>query len=286
MKVTVAAPAKINLTLEITGRRPDGYHTVEMVMQAIDMTDTVSVEESPSGLVLEVSDPTLPADESNTAYKAAKLYCEAAGIPPHFRLSVTKTIPMQAGLAGGSADAAGTLVALNALCDHRLSLEELMAVAAKVGADVPFCLVGGTRLATGIGTDLSLLPAMPDGWIVVAKPAVGVSTADAYRAVDAKTFDTKNADGMQKALKSGDVAAIGREMYNRFAMVMPIPEVERLVDRLKQMGACGACMTGSGSAVIGLFDSESAATAAAAGLRKECDTVAVCRPSSHGPQIV
>ncbi len=286
MKVTVKAPAKINLTLEITGRLPNGYHTVEMVMQAIDLTDTVSVQPGGNGLSLTLSDPTLPVDEHNTVYKAAKLYCEAAGIRPDFRLEVTKNIPMQAGLAGGSADAAATLVALNTLCDHRLSLEQLLEIGAAVGADVPFCLVGGTKLATGIGTTLSPLPAMPDGFIVVLKPAVGVSTAEAYRAVDAKTFERKTAEKMCRALESGNLAAVGREMYNRFAEAMPITDVETLVSRLEELGALGACMTGSGSAVVGLFDTESAAKTAEQALKSLCQQTAVCSPCSTGPIVV
>ncbi len=286
MKVTVKAPAKINLTLEITGRLPNGYHTVEMVMQAIDLTDTVSVQPGGEGLFLTLSDPTLPVDEHNTVYKAAKRYCEAAGIRPDFRLDVIKNIPMQAGLAGGSADAAATLVALNTLCDHRLSFEQLLEIGAAVGADVPFCLVGGTQLATGIGTTLSPLPAMPDGFIVVLKPAVGVSTAEAYRAVDAKTFACKTSEKMCRALESGSLVAVGREIYNRFAEALPIPEVENLVSRLKDMGALGACMTGSGSAVIGLFDTESAAKAAKEALQALCEQTALCRPCSTGPLVV
>ncbi len=286
MKLTVKAPAKINLTLEITGRLPNGYHTVEMVMQTIDLYDTVSVEPGGDRLSLTIEGADLPADEHNTAYKAAKLYCEATGIPPHFRLNITKNIPMQAGLAGGSADAAATLVALNTLCDNRLSPERLAEIGAAVGADVPFCLFGGTRLATGIGTTLSPLPAMPDCSIVVLKPAVGVSTAEAYRAVDAKAFEVKSSDRMIEALQSGEIAAVGQETYNRFSEALPIPEVERLVDRLKELGACGACMTGSGSAVIGLFGTEAAALEAEQAVRSLCEQTAICRPCQTGPFVV
>lgn len=286
MKVTVAAPAKINLTLEVTGRRPDGYHTVEMVMQTIDLTDRITAEKTAGDLTLAVSGAALPTDESNTVMCAAKRYCEIAAVPPHFHLTVQKNIPLQAGLAGGSADAAGALIALNALCGNRLSHRDLCEIGAAVGADVPFCLTGGTALATGIGTLLSPLPPLPDCRMAVLKPFIGISTADAYRAIDTATFVPQTADAMLRALTEADLIAVGREMMNRFAQMLPVPAITQLSEGLLSAGALGACMTGSGSAVIGLFTEEKAAATAVAALQSQCAQTAVCCPWRGGPRIV
>lgn len=286
MSIRVAAPAKINLTLDVTGRLPNGYHTVEMVMQTIDLTDIVEI--SPSDrLALSVGDAVLPADESNTAWKAACLYSEKIGVLPHFAITLHKHIPMQAGLAGGSADAAGVLVGLNALFDNRLSVEELCEIGAKVGADVPFCILGGTMCATGIGTDLKALPPMPQSYIVVAKPFCGVSTAAAYNAIDTLPYPEEgHAAAMQTALATADIRKIGACMHNRFAQVLRISEVETLVSALRDAGACGACMTGSGSAVIGVFADAQAANAVANTLRAACQQVSVCHPWQGGPKVL
>lgn len=286
MSITVAAPAKINLTLDVTGRLPNGYHTVEMVMQTIDLTDTVEIRPA-AALSLSVGDAPLPADESNTAWKAASLYSERIGVQPHFAITLHKNIPMQAGLAGGSADAAGVLVGLNALFDNRLSQKELCEIGAKVGADVPFCILGGTMCAVGIGTDLETLPSMPDCFIVVAKPFCGVSTGAAYAAIDSVPYPLKKyTDGMKAALLTEDIAAVGSSMHNRFAEVLQIREVETLVSKLRAGGALGACMTGSGSAVIGIFTEKLTAEACAAQLQPLCEKAGVCRPWRGGPKIL
>ncbi len=286
MGVTVAAPAKINLTLDVTGRLPNGYHTVEMVMQTIDLTDTVQVSPAQS-FSLSVGETDLPTDESNTAYKAVKFYSEAVGIPPHFAVTLHKNIPMQAGLAGGSADAAGVLVACNALCGERLSVEALCEIGAKIGADVPFCIRGGTMLATGIGTDLETFPAMSDCYIVVAKPYCGVSTAAAYAAIDSMPYPSEtHTAAMRTALMADDVSAVGKELYNRFYDTLRIREVQTLVQQLRENGACGATMTGSGSAVIGLFTDEQTAKKCADMLKLFCEQTAVCRPWQGGPRVI
>ncbi len=286
MGVIVAAPAKINLTLDVTGRLPNAYHTVEMVMQTIDLTDTVEVSLAQS-FSISVGETNLPTDESNTAYKAVKFYSEAAGIPPHFAVNLHKNIPMQAGLAGGSADAAGVLVACNALCDNRLSVDALCDIGAKIGADVPFCIRGGTMLATGIGTDLEVLPAMPDCYIVVAKPPCGVSTAAAYAAIDSMPYPSKtHTAAMRAALAAGDVTEVCKEMYNRFYEALRIREVQTLVQQLRENGALGATMTGSGSAVIGVFTEKQAAQNCVDILKPFCEQTAVCRPWQGGPCVI
>ncbi len=286
MGVIVAAPAKINLTLDVTGRLPNGYHTVEMVMQTIDLTDTVEVSAADS-FSLSVGEVDLATDQSNTAYKAVKLYSETLGILPHFSVCLHKNIPMQAGLAGGSADAAGVLVACNTLCENRLSTDALCEIGAKIGADVPFCIRGGTMLATGIGTDLETFPAMPDCYIVVAKPRCGVSTAAAYAAIDSLPYPLKtHTAAMREALAARDVPAVGKGLYNRFYEALRIHEVQTLVQQLRENGACGATMTGSGSAVIGMFTDEKAAQSCVAVLQPFCEQATVCRPWQGGPHVI
>lgn len=283
-RITVAAPAKVNLTLHIPARLENGYHAVEMVMQTVTLFDRVTVEEA-QGLHIAADMPLTENEADNTAYRAATLFADAVGVLPHFRITLRKHIPLQAGLAGGSADAAGTLVALNKLCGTPLTMDELCTLGAKVGADVPFCLRGGTMLATGIGTALAPLPLLPDCCFVIAKPAFGVSTAAAYAAVDNAPFRPAT-DAMQRALQTGDLFAVGAAMENRFAQVLCLAEVDRLCDALKKTGALGACMTGSGSAVIGLFETKAAAGAAQSAVDPLCAFSAVAAPFCGGPQII
>lgn len=286
MSVRVEAPAKVNLSLDVTGRLDNGYHTVKMVMQTVSLTDTVEVTPADQ-LSLSIEGADLEVNEHNTAWKAVLLYSEKCGILPHFAVTLYKRIPMQAGLAGGSADAAGVLVGLNALNGNRLSLDELREIGAKIGADVPFCIKGGTALATGIGTDLAPLSPLNDCYIVVVKPHCGVSTAAAYAAIDGVPYsENTHSDAVVSALMAGDVSAVGCAMQNRFAEVLNIPEVNALVAALGDGGALGACMTGSGSAVIGLFDNKAVADACAERLAPFVETAVVCRPWHGGPKIV
>ncbi len=286
MNVRVEAPAKINLSLDVTGRLPNGYHTVKMIMQTVSLTDTVDIAPAEQ-LSVRVEGADLTADEHNTAWKAVLLYTEKIGVPPHFAVTLHKRIPMQAGMAGGSADAAGVLVGLNALFDNRLSQTELCELGAKIGADVPFCILGGTMLATGIGTDLQAVTPLADCFIVAAKPFCGVSTAAAYAAIDTLPFpEQTHTDDVFSALVSKDVAAVGAAMHNRFAQVLNIPEVQSLIDALKAKGAVGACMTGSGSAVVGVFTDKASADACVRAITPQCETAVVCCPWRGGPKIV
>lgn len=283
-RITVAAPAKVNLTLHIPARLENGYHAVETVMQTVTLFDRVTAEKA-QGLHIAADMPLTENEADNTAHRAATLFADAVGVLPHFRIAIQKHIPLQAGLAGGSADAAGTLVALNKLCGTPLTADELCALGARVGADVPFCLRGGTMLATGIGTALAPLPPLPDCCFVIAKPAFGVSTAAAYAAVDGAPF-LPATDAMQRALQTGDLFAVGAAMENRFAQVLRLAEVDRLCDALKKAGALGACMTGSGSAVIGLFETKAAAEAAQSAVGSLCAFSAVAAPFCGGPKTI
>ena len=275
--------AKINLTLHVTGIRPDGYHEIRSVMHTIDLCDTVTLTAQESGITLSLSDPTLPTDEKNTAFAAAQRFLSLPGCPlGGVAIHVEKRIPQQAGLAGGSADAAAVLRGLNRMCGGRLSTDELCALGTRVGADVPFCTVGGAALACGIGEQLSALPTLPPRTVlVVCKPPVGVSTKAAYAAVDAVPLRPE-ADGEEEraviaGLRSGDLAAVGAHISNVFERALALPEVEEICAAAEVFSPCGVRMSGSGSAVYALFEEEEAAAACAAALRRYGETF-LCRP--------
>lgn len=287
MNVTVEAPAKINLTLDVVGRRDDGYHLVETVMQAVDLCDRVTVRrtDKPGAVSLVCDDARVPDGPDNTAVRAAAAFFEACGLPnPGVEIELRKRIPLQAGLAGGSADAAGTLVALDRLMDTRMTAAELCAVAETVGADVPFCVLGAAAYAEGIGTILTPLPSLPDCAVVIAKPLDGVSTAEAYRLVDRAALTRRPHTGAAvDAVCAGDLAAVAHGLCNVFEEALALPEVAAIGQVMREHGTLGCRMTGSGSAVFGLFDNEEAARRCAAALRRDYDEVFQCRPCPHGP---
>lgn len=287
MSVTVEAPAKINLTLDVTGRRDDGYHLVETVMQAVDLCDRVTVRriDKPGSLSLACDDERVPAGPDNTAVRAAAAFFKACGlVNPGVEIRLRKRIPMQAGLAGGSADAAGTLVALDRLMDTRMTSAELCAVAETVGADVPFCVLGAAAYAEGTGTILTPLPSLPDCTVVIAKPIGGVSTAEAYRLVDRAAITRRPHTGtVVNALCVGDLATVAHELCNVFEEALALPETMAIQQVMRDYGTLGSRMTGSGSAVFGLFDSEETARRCTAALRRDYDQVFQCRPCPHGP---
>ena len=287
MNVTVEAPAKINLTLDVVGRRDDGYHLVETVMQAVDLCDRVTVRrtDKPGAVSLLCDDARVPDGPDNTAVRAAAAFFAACGLPnPGVEIGLRKRIPLQAGLAGGSADAAGTLVALDRLMDTRMTAAELCAVAETVGADVPFCVLGAAAYAEGIGTILTPLPSLPDCAVVIAKPLDGVSTAEAYRLVDRAALTRRPHTGAAvDAVCAGDLAAVAHGLCNVFEEALALPEVAAIGQVMREHGTLGCRMTGSGSAVFGLLDNEEAARRCAAALRRDYDEVFQCRPCPHGP---
>lgn len=286
----VAAPAKINLTLDITGRRADGYHELVMIMQAVDLCDTVELTATRTGdMTLKIEGADLTDSPQNTARRAAQLmwpHRPTADFGVHITLH--KQIPMQAGLAGGSADAAAVLVGLNTLWGAPLSSPELSRLAAQIGADVPFCLCGGAALATGIGTDLQPLTPLPSSLpLVIAKPAVGVSTAAAYAAVDgAENLQLSRTNEVIAAMRDGRVADVAARLNNAFAQALDLPEVAALTESMRRHRPLGCCMSGSGSAVFALFETETAALRCAATLHTAGYFSTVCHPTPHGAVVV
>lgn len=288
MKVTVCAPAKINLTLNIEGRREDGYHLLSSVFQSVSLSDRVDIEEiDESGIVLTLSDPLLPCDRRNTAYRAAELFFEKTAIAPAVHIHVTKLIPQQAGLGGGSADAAGVLVGLNNLYGSPLDLRELCVLGEKVGADVPFCIIGGTAMVTGIGEIIERLPNLPLCRVVIAKPDVGVSTTAAYAAVDSVQTIPADQSAMRTAIDNGDLRSIGVLLSNAFEQALELPQIQLILETMRGFSPLGCMMSGSGSAVYALFDVDDEENISAC-VNALSQTVEVhcCAPISHGPLVM
>ncbi len=288
MKVTVKAPAKINLTLDIVGKRPDGYHDVAMVMQTVSLYDTVTVERlDGGGEEIEVSCPAypdVPVDDANIVCKAVRAFCKETGSPRiPLRITIDKVIPTQAGLAGGSADGAAVVLALNLLYETHLKTAEMAQICARFGSDVPFCLLGGTMLATGTGTTLKKLPAMPRCFIVLCKPGISVSTAQAYAACDARPpKGFLYTDELVGRLYSRDIRGLSNCLYNEFEQVMELPVINEIKKTMIECGASGASMSGSGSAVYGIFLKEKKAQQCVNILKENYDKVFLTAPTKTG----
>ena len=267
MRLRLNAYAKINLFLDVLRRREDGYHDIRSVMQTVSLHDTLTVECTAGDAIVLSSDAEgLPLGEANLAYRAAVRFLDAAGITAAVKIHIEKRIPVSAGLAGGSTDAAAVLVALNRIHGEPFDLDALCAIGKTLGADVPFCIRGGTCEVSGIGEGLSPLSPMPPLPMVVCKRGEGISTPWAYRRLD-ELYDNFTgkyeggtaADGVYgallKALAENDDAALAHSLYNVFeSAVLPVhPEACALRTRLVSLGASAALLSGSGPSVFGVF---------------------------------
>lgn len=265
-----SACAKVNLTLDVLSKRPDGYHDLSSVMQTISLRDDVEIDldtGKPWQICCEKED--IPNDERNLAWKAARLFFDSMGCEPDgLSIRITKRIPSQAGLGGGSADAAAVLRTLNRWKNGPFSVYELCDLGARIGSDVPFCVLGGTALAEGRGEKLTKLPDAPKMFFTVCKPELSFSTPDLFRSLDATALSERpETEKMRAALRSADVQSVGKLLCNVFeqAVIRGHPEISRIKTALMTHGALGSLMTGSGSAVYGIFDVlEDARTACAA----------------------
>ena len=267
MKCMEKAYAKVNLTLQVGSRRPDGYHAVMSVMQRISLWDTVTVERGTGRDTLLCSVPVTENVDDNLCMKAARAFFAETGTKSDgVTITLEKHIPVQAGLGGGSSDAAAVLRALRTLYAPDISDGRLETLAARLGSDVPFFIRGGTQLATG--------------WFVVVKPDEGYSTAEMYRRLDEPgSVLVRNSRYMQDAVAANNVHAVAVELHNSFERVVPKDSSLRTIkDALRAQGALGTLLSGSGSAVFGLFDDQSAAAAAAEALKKTWPWVFVARP--------
>lgn len=276
MTLNLIAPAKINLSLDVLGRRVDGYHNVEMVMQTIGLWDSINFQlRTDHQVQIRCNHPSVPTAEGNIAYKAASLLKELTG-KGHLGATITieKNIPVAAGLGGGSADAAAVLKGLNALWDLKLSPRELARAGLHLGADVPFCLMGGTAIARGIGEILTPLPPPSSLWVVLLKPNVGVSTAEIYhRYNDAVVARRPNTDALVAALAAGSKDAIAEAMANVLESVTfsLLPELGQLKQQAMEYGAFASQMTGSGPTIFALAADRRQAEVICNGLKSQVD---------------
>ena len=242
MEIKLKAPAKINLSLDVLGKRPDGYHELATVMQTVDLYDEITLSDNDSGKVTVSCDyEGVPCDDSNICAKAAYKFFDACRLPVSgVHIRIDKTIPTQAGLAGGSSDGAAVIVGLNCLFNTKLTPKEMLDIGERVGADVPFCIEGGTKLCTGIGATMRRLPSLHGVFIVICKPdTVSVSTAEAYRKVDALPPHPCYTDEMVKALCSRDLFMITSTIFNDFEPALQIPEVVAIKKRMLDCKAKG-----------------------------------------------
>lgn len=290
-KITISSPAKINLSLDVTGIREDGYHLISSVMQTVSLCDTVQImENGKKKISLFCNLPYVPRDERNIVWKAAELFFRETGLEnPGIFLNIRKKIPVGAGLAGGSGNAAAVLLGLNTLFSGGLSEKQLAELGAKCGADVPYCFYGGTMLATGIGDQLEEVTPMPACHILLAKPGRGAATPKIYQLLDEmgieKHPDTEN---LLAALKQ-DAAAVAAEMGNVLEPVTAslCDEIIPLKEEMLKSGALGAMMSGSGSTVFGIFSQDAAARQCAKEIKdrhQNCFTY-VAKPVCHGVKI-
>ncbi len=280
LKLLVKAPAKINLSLDVLHKRPDGYHEVEMIMTTIDLADRIELALLDSDVIKIVSlNRFVPDDQRNLAYQAANILKEKFHVKKGVEIKIEKNIPVAAGLAGGSSDAAAVLRGLNKLWDLGLTLDELAVIGAEIGSDVSFCVYGGTALATGRGEIIKELPAPPVCWVILAKPFIGVSTADIYKRLDVETIEHPNTEKMIESISSKDYdqmcESVGNVLEN--VTLSLYPEVAQIKEQICKFGADAVLMSGSGPTVFGLIQHDSRMNRVYNGLRGFCDQVFAVR---------
>lgn len=287
--VKVLAPAKINFTLDITGKLDNGYHTVDMVMQSVDLYDVVTVEKNTAEINLTCDKDFVPCNSSNTAYKAVQLFSEHCNIDCTVDIHIQKNIPAQAGMAGGSTDGAAVLVALNELYQTNLTIDELAMIGSKIGADVPFCFYGGTMLATGIGTTLEKIEhnlQLNNYYILLCKPYVNVSTPLAYKKSDERPFSSVvHSKAVIKAMQNNDINGFCNQLYNDFDSLLMIDEVQHIKTVMKENGALASVMSGSGPTVYGVYSTKEQAENTSELLKSEYSDVFVAKTCDNGCKI-
>lgn len=258
--ITKKAYAKVNLGLDVIGRREDGYHEVRMIMQTVDICDvlTFTRQERP-GIVVTTDKEELPGDESNLIYKAARLVTETCSVREGIKIELQKRIPMAAGMAGGSTDAAAVFHGMNEMFGLGMDEDEMCALGVKIGADIPYCIKGGTALAEGIGEILTKLPDAPACVVLVAKPDIDVSTRYVYENLHAESLEYHpDIDGMRAAIEEGDLRGMAERMGNvlETVTVNAYPVIREIKEVMKKSGAWNALMSGSGPTVFGIFGEE------------------------------
>ncbi|GGA52356.1 4-diphosphocytidyl-2-C-methyl-D-erythritol kinase [Kroppenstedtia guangzhouensis] len=280
MDVSVKAPAKINLTLDVLHKRADGYHELEMLMTTIDLSDRIDLTETRGGITLDSTSGFVPFDDRNLAYRAVALVKERFGIQKGIHVRIRKNIPVAAGLAGGSSDAAAALKGLNRLWDLGLTVEEMAELGLELGSDVPFCIHGGTAIARGRGEKITPVAPPPPCWVILAKPPHGVSTAEVFAAFQLDQVEERpRLDRMMESLERRDFGGVCHELSNVLESVTLVqyPKVRRLKEKMITFGAQGVLMSGSGPTVFGLVQRENLAKRVVNGLRGFCRQVVAVR---------
>ena len=269
--IQLRAMGKINLALDVLGRLENGYHEVRMIMQTVQLYDRVTLTlREDADIVIHTNLPFLPTDKNNIAWKAARLMADTFGLDRGLDVDIEKHIPVAAGMAGGSTDAAAVLFGMNRLFGLGQPMKRLMELGVTLGADVPYCLMRGTALSEGIGEILTPLPALPDCHILIAKPGVSVSTRSVYERIDSCGVPSHpDIDGMIGALKANDLDGVADRMANvlEAVTIAAHPQIDAIKQTMKDCGAKNALMSGSGPTVFGLFDDKAKAIRAKEELR-------------------
>lgn len=276
----IKANAKINLALDVLGKRDDGYHEVSMIMQEVSLCDIIDIEKTNGNSIeLIVKKSPLPCDENNIAYKAAKLFYHKSGLVPSCSITLEKHIPVCAGLGGGSSDAAAVLKGLNNLYDKVFTDKELCEMSVSLGADVPFFIQGKTAHASGIGEKLACIPSCFDLWLVLIKPDIDISTAEAYREIDNASFPHLDMPRLIEGAKRGDITVFREHSGNSFEYVSvnKYPVINHIKNHFQNSGALFSMMSGSGPTVFGVFDSEQKAKQAFESYNGSFQGGGVCR---------
>lgn len=257
-KINLKVRAKINFALDVKSRRPDGYHEVEMIMQQIDLYDQLELEVIDEGIVIETNCDFLPVDAGNIAYRAAEKMIANYNINKGLKIIIEKNIPVSAGLAGGSTNAAGVIMGMNELFSLGLTRDEMMVIGGELGADVPFCILGGCAVARGIGEELESISGLKDQWILLSKPNIGVSTKEAYEGLElGEISERPDIDAMVEAIGQNDIYDLAKHLCNVFETytLEKYPVVKEVRRKIQESGAVGVLMSGTGPTVFGIFKS-------------------------------
>ncbi len=287
--VKIKVPAKLNLALEITGVENKGYHLMNMVMQTVSLFDYITITQTDTkSITISCTDDIIPCDEKNICYKCAAAFFEHAKIlNTGIHIHIQKHIPQQAGMAGGSADGAGVLVGLNEMFGIGLSKSTLCSIGKNIGADIPFCIKGGTALVQGIGEVITKIKDIPDCDIVIAKPKLGISTKKSFRNFD-KLSDKPDYDinNILNAIDKGDIELMGKYLYNDLELVCDINDVSSIKNIMLNYRAKGAVMTGSGSAVFGIFTNRGKAFDCQKRLSERYNDCFLTKPVNYGATLI
>ena len=285
-KVTVIAPAKINLSLDILGVDERGYHLLDMIMQTVSLFERVTVSKKKKDITLSSNARYIPTDSKNVAVKAAMLFFEYTGIQGGAHIHIKKTVPIKAGMAGGSADAAGVIVGLDKIYETNLTRQQMCEIGAKAGSDVPFMIMGGTKRVQGVGEIIKPCPPMPRCHLVICMPDKGVSTPAAFANYDTLGEKTLvETDKLVAAMEENDIYGVAKYMANDLEKAAASEYTQPIKEELIQQGAVGSVMTGSGAAVFGVFDDEDKAKAAVEYFRDRVRSVFIAKPVGFGATI-